>query len=117
MLTLVDTSVWVTHFKKKDLKLISLLENGRVVTHPYVLGELYLGKPKNKNEVIKYVELLPRLEMLDIKELKVFIEEFSLNHKGLGFVDVSLLASAFKEQVNIYTLDKKLHYHCEKILK
>lgn len=117
MLTLVDTSVWIAHFKKKDLKLTALLENAKVVTHPYILGELYLGKPNNKNEVIQYIELLPRLDVLDISEMKIFIEEFSLNHKGLGLVDVGLLAAAFKEGVSIYSLDKKLQSLSEKLIK
>ena len=36
---LIDTSVWVGHFRHRDLALIDLLESDRVLTHPMVWGE------------------------------------------------------------------------------
>ncbi len=116
MITLVDTSVWIGHFKKSDLKLVSLLENTQVVTHPFVLGELFLGRPKNKDVIFDQLHLLPKIKNIEYPEICHFINEFKLNQKGLGFIDISLLASAYYTEIRVYTLDKKLDAISKKIL-
>jgi predicted nucleic acid-binding protein len=115
-MVLVDTSVWIQHFKKPDLKLVALLENTKVVTHSFVLGELYLGRPKNKSLIFEQLHLLPILQNIEYPEISDFINQYNLNQKGVGYIDVSLLASAYKYDAGLYTLDKKLSALAEKIL-
>lgn len=108
MKTLVDSSVWISHFKTPNLRLISLLENTYVVTHSFILTELYLGIPKNKKEIFSRLNHIPVLRSISYAELCFFIDEFNLAGKGLGLVDTSILASAYLNDVSLYTLDKKL---------
>ncbi len=42
---LVDTSVWVSHFREGNAGLATLLTNGEVVCHPFIIGELACGNP------------------------------------------------------------------------
>ena len=42
---LVDTSVWVDHFRRRNDALIQLLAQDRVLVHPFVIGEIACGTP------------------------------------------------------------------------
>ncbi len=56
---LVDTSVWVDHLRKGDRELASLLNEGVVLCHPFVIGELACGNLKNRDEILSLLEALP----------------------------------------------------------
>ncbi len=116
-MTLIDTSVWIAHFAKTDLKLVELLDRAQVVTHPFVLNEIYLGQPKNKKFIFSSLDRIPQLLLIIDPEIRSFINEFDLVGKGLGMVDICLLASCYIAQVDLYTLDKKLASFAHKILR
>lgn len=115
-MVLVDSSVWIAHFKKADLKLVALLEKDRVLIHSLVLSELYLGRPKNKDFIFERLEKLPRAPDVGYPEIKHFIDQRHLTNKGIGIVDTMLLASAFLSNAEIYTFDKKLNNLAKTIL-
>ena len=52
MNVLVDTSVWVDHFKQRNERLAALLEEGQVVCHPHVVTEVACGTPPNRRTLI-----------------------------------------------------------------
>lgn len=106
--TLVDSSVWISHFKKADPMLIGLLENDLVLTHAFVLQELYLGRPKAKGFIFDLLGRLPILPTLNTSEIYVFIEKHRIVGQGVGLVDTHLLGAAFFAQVEIYTHDLNL---------
>ena len=105
---LVDSSVWISHFKKTDATLIGLLENDLVLTHALVLQELYLGRPKGKEFIFNLLGKLTTLPTLSTPEIFVFIEKRRLVGQGVGIVDTHLLGAAFFAQAEIYTHDKNL---------
>ena len=106
---LVDTSVWVGHFKQRNERLASLLEEGRVVCHPYVVTEVACGTPPNRRVIIAMLGELESTLLATPDEILELIERRSLYGLGCGFVDMSLLASALlSEQTLIWTLDKRL---------
>ncbi len=105
---LVDTSVWVSHFRFGDERLASLLEEGGVACHPFVMGELACGTIKNRIEIMNLLRELPTVEVASQEEILVFIDKNRLMGKGLGYVDVHLLGSAFLSDTLIWTLDKAL---------
>jgi predicted nucleic acid-binding protein len=112
---LVDTSVWVSHFKDGNPKLKALLMRGRVVCHPFIIGELACGNLKNRKEILSFLEALPTATTADHEEVLYFIEEHRLMGKGLGYVDVYLLASACLSRIRFWTRDKKLREAAEKL--
>lgn len=106
---LVDTSVWVGHFKQRNERLASLLEEGRVVCHPYVVAEVACGTPPNRHAIIAMLAELESTPLATPDEILELIERRSLYGLGCGFVDMSLLASALLgDQTLIWTLDKRL---------
>jgi len=115
--TLVDSSVWISHFRKADRTLIRLLENDLVLTHPFVLQELYLGRPKGKEFIFNLLGKLVALPTLTTSEIFVFIEKHRLVGQGIGIVDTHLLGAAFFAEAEIYTHDQKLKKKGLQLLK
>ncbi len=109
MNVLVDTSVWVGHFKQRNEHLAALLEGNRVVCHPYVVMEVACGTPPNRRTIIAMLAELESTPLATSDELLELIERRSLYGRGCGFVDMSLLASTLlSDQTLIWTLDKRL---------
>lgn len=107
-MVLVDTSVWVDHLRAGSPTLTRLLSELRVFTHEYVIAELACGSLKNRARVLTYLGNLPRSKKASLEEVLFFIDRHSLNSRGIGYVDVSLLASAAISNLPILTTDKRL---------
>ena len=109
MNVLVDTCVWVGHFKQRNERLVALLENGSVFCHPYVVMEVACGTPPNRRAIIPMLAELDSSPLATSDELLELIERRSLYGRGCGLVDISLLASALLgQQTLLWTLDKRL---------
>lgn len=107
-MVLVDTSIWVEHLRYGHNRLIELLDEGRVLIHPFVIGELACGNIENRVEILALLHALPTSTVADIEEIIVFIDNNRLMGKGLGYVDVHILASAILSNVRLWTKDKPL---------
>jgi len=105
---IADTSVWVAHLRAGDVGLEALLDNALVVCHPFIIGEVACGNLVNRGEILSLMRALPAADVADDDEVMRFIETHLLMGKGLGYVDVSLLASAKLTGVPLWTLDKRL---------
>jgi len=105
---LVDTSVWVDHLRKGNRELARFLDEGLVLCHPFVLGELACGNLKNRKEILSLLSALPSSDVASQEEVMHLISERKLSGKGLGWVDVHLLASAILSRSTLWTRDKAL---------
>jgi len=105
---LVDTSVWVDHFRKANGQLISLLELEEVAIHPFVLGELACGNLGNRTEILSLLHALPGATKVDDDEILLFIERQKLMGCGVGLIDMHLLASCCIDSNLLWTRDKRL---------
>lgn len=106
---LVDTSVWIDHLRIGSPALAEALEHARVLMHPFVLGELACGNLENRNEVLQLLSDLPKAPMASDPEVLTFIERRALMGRGIGYVDVHLLASAvLAGSARLWTRDKRL---------
>jgi hypothetical protein len=106
---LVDTSVWVDHFRKGDPKLLRHLMSGEVSTHPFVIAELALGSLANRKKKLTFLELLPEVTVARIEEVRRLIEAHLLFGKGIGFVDAHLIASTLlTPNTALWTRDRRL---------
>jgi predicted nucleic acid-binding protein len=106
---LVDTSIWIDHFRRTDPTLASALEREEVLMHPFVLGELACGNLRNRREVLDLLGLLPVAPSATDAEVLEFIERRSLMGRGIGYVDVHLLASvALADTARLWTRDRRL---------
>ncbi len=105
---LVDTSIWVSHFRKGDHHLQELLVDEQVLCHPFIIGELACGDLKNRKEIISLLKALPGTITAEIGEILEFIEHQKLVGVGIGLVDVHLLASALLTKALLWTADRSL---------
>jgi len=105
---LVDTSVWIDHLSRGDSLVAELLEQGVVVMHSLVLGELACGDLKKRQDTLSMLAALPAASVATHGEALELIEMRKLMGRGLGFVDVHLLASALISGDAIWSRDKAL---------
>lgn len=105
---LVDTSVWVEHLRHGESRLITLLEEMRVLTHPFVIGELALGKLERRSEILDLLGNLPSAEAATQTEVLTLIDQRKLTGSGICWVDAHLLAAALLGDASLWTLDRNL---------
>lgn len=105
---LVDTSVWVDHFRAADSRLTGLLLDGHVLSHSFVVGELACGNLRRRAEVLVLLRSLPQLPVLNSDDALGFLDAHRLMGEGLGWVDVNLLASAYASREGLWTKDRRL---------
>ena len=106
--TLVDTSVWVHHLRYGNNELRKLLDNGEVLSHPYVIGELASGTMKKRMQVLYLLRTLPEALVAEHDEVMHFVEKARLYGHGLGWIDLHLLASAALSRAALWTMDRAL---------
>jgi predicted nucleic acid-binding protein len=106
---LVDTSVWVKHLREGEKNLAQLLEQGLVACHPFIIGELACGGIQNRHEIMSLLNDLPSTDTLDHDDIMEFIEYRKMMNKGIGYIDVHLLASALISETPLWTFDKALN--------
>ncbi len=105
---LVDTSVWVEHLRHGLPRLATLLQEGKVLIHPWVIGELACGHLRNRGEVLALLQGLPAAVLASDSEVLLLIEREQLMGRGIGYVDAHLLASAKLSQCQLWTQDRRL---------
>lgn len=105
---LVDTSIWIDHLRKSSKVLIELLEDDRVLTHSFVIGELALSGLVNRDELVELLEALPRAKEATHEEALEAVRQRKLHGRGIGWVDTHLLAAALLSDAHVWTADKRL---------
>jgi len=107
-MTLVDTSVWIDHFRRDDPILKELLINGKVAVHPSIIGELSCGNLRNRKEILHLLSELPQATIAEHCEVLGFIETNKLYGTGMGWIDAHLIASALLTNLTVFTYDKAI---------
>ena len=104
---LADTSVWVDHFRRGDISMRGALEANEICIHPMVIGELACGNLHSRAILSQLQRLQPAVVATN-EEALVMIEQSGLMGRGIGFIDVHLLASAKLTNAFLWTRDKRL---------
>jgi predicted nucleic acid-binding protein len=105
---LVDTSVWVDHFRNDSPRLSKLLTDQQVLVHPFIIGELSLGRLTNRNEIVDLLSRLPLAPVAEHDEVTAVVDKHHLPGSGIGWVDAHLIASALLGNAKLLTADKPL---------
>ncbi|MBY4947570.1 VapC toxin family PIN domain ribonuclease [Cupriavidus respiraculi] len=110
MRVLIDTSIWVEHFKQRNEGLVALLEMDLVLTHPMVVAEIACGRPPApRKRTLHDLGLLQECNSASMPELMAFIEREKLYGLGCGLIDLALLASTLiTPDARLWTLDRRL---------
>lgn len=106
---LVDTSIWIDHLRRRDARLVEILDDGLVLAHPWVTGELALGRLSQRNEILGLLRNLPAATLATDSEVLTLIENRKLFGIGIGYIDAHLLAATLlTPHTSLWTRDKRL---------
>ncbi len=105
---LVDTCIWIRHFRQRNPLLVNMLEDGEVWCHPIVVGELAMGNLKNRQQTIFDLAKLNRPPIASFAETRQMVEARRLWGRGIQWNDARILASAILGQVPLWTFDVRL---------
>ncbi len=113
---LVDTSIWIDHFRTADQGLADLLDERALLAHAFVIGELALGQLAERRMVLEFLQDIPLAITASENEVLYFIEKHRLAGQGIGYVDAHILASAqLTAETRLWTRDKRLSAVAEKM--
>jgi hypothetical protein len=105
---LADTSIWIDHLRTGDASLAAQLTQGKVLSHPFIIGELALGNLRQRAAFLQLLHGLPCATPASDSETLHFIHAQALHGRGIGYVDAHLLASARLSNAKLWTRDKRL---------
>jgi predicted nucleic acid-binding protein len=105
---LVDTFAWVEHLRRGLPRLATLLQEGEVLIHPWVIGELACCNLRNRSQVLELLQGLPAATVASDAEVLLLIEGDRLMGRGIGYIDAHLLASARLSHCRLWTQDRRL---------
>lgn len=106
---LADTSIWVDHLRKRDEELSAYLNEGRIIMHPFVIGELAMSNMPNFALVLESLRHLRQAVVASDEEVLDFIDRYALAGHGIGYVDAHLLASVhLTPGSELWTRDERL---------
>jgi hypothetical protein len=106
---LADTSIWVDHLRGRANGLSQRLDDGEIVIHPFVIGELMLSGVYRRPDILAELRQLPPAPSVRPEEAEALIERESLDGRGIGYVDVILLAAVrLQPGTRLWTSDQKL---------
>ena len=106
---LVDTSIWIDHLRRGDHALAACLDEGQVLMHPLILGELACANLRNRQQLLGLWRRLPQALTASDAEVLYFIERKKLMGSGIGYTDAHLLTSAvLSDARGLWTRDRRL---------
>ena len=107
---LADTSIWIDHLRSGNEQLRKHLNEGSIAIHPFIIAELALGSLQERVKTLALLDLLPRVRVAQMNEVRVAIEARSLYNRGIGLIDAHLITSIFiSPPTLLWTRDKHLH--------
>ena len=90
---LADTTVWIGHLRALNPQMENLLTRGKIVMHPFVVAEIALGSLKNRRQKLGAMDMLRKVKVAQMSEVRRMIEANGLYAKGIGLIDAHLIAS------------------------
>jgi len=110
MSVIVDTSVWIDHFRHNNRALVDLMLRDSVLVHPMVIVEIACGTPPApRSQSLGNLALLQACKQATLSEVLALVEREKLYGLGCGLVDMCLLASTLiTPAATLWTLDKRL---------
>ena len=107
-MVLVDTSVWIRYLANRApfaAGLDRLLDLDEVARHELVYGELLIGDRGGRRKLLAAYEGMHQASLVPHRDLVWFVRERELFGRGVGWIDIQLLASAIVGRMQLWTVD------------
>jgi predicted nucleic acid-binding protein len=106
---LADTGIWIDYFRGRNAKMRKLLEDGQIAMHPFVLAEIALGSLHDRRKTLTEMGALWEVKVARLTEVRRMIESHAIYSRGIGLIDVHLIASCLITQgTELWTRDSSL---------
>ena len=106
---LADTSIWIDYLRGNRQQMQSLLTNGQILMHPFVVAEVSLGSLKNRKRTFALMESLLEIKVAELREVRHMIEAHQLYSRGIGLTDAHFIASCLiNPGVSLWTRNARL---------
>ena len=115
MAILIDTSVWIDHFRSPIASVPASILAGAATIHPFVIGELALGSLPDRARLLRFLHALPMVSPSEDETLLAFIGEAALDNKGIGLVDAHLIKSCTDHGMTLWTHDRRLGEQAQRL--
>ena len=113
---LVDTSIWIDHFRHGDAELRTVIEDDQLLYHPFVIGELALRSLREREAVIAFLTAQREAVVATHVEVVTVVDRHAIFSIGIGYTDAHLLASTLLDQrASLWTRDKRLAVAAQKV--
>jgi predicted nucleic acid-binding protein len=110
-MVLVDTSVWIRFLANRApyaAELDRLLERDEVVGHELIFGELLIGDRGGRPKLLAAYDQMHQASVIPHSDVVTFVRDRHLHGRGVGWIDVHLLASALVDRLTLWTADPRL---------
>ena len=107
---LVDTSVWIRFLANRApcaAELDRLLGLNEVTGHELVYGELLIGDRGGRRKLLAAYEQMHQAGTVPHHDVVAFVRARDLHGRGVGWIDVHLLASAVVGRLQLWTADPR----------
>jgi len=104
----VDTNIWIHHWRKSNRLLLDMMADGEIWTHPLVIGELAMGTLRDRQRTLWDLTRLGRPPLATEAETMQMIEARRLWGRGIGWSDAKILASTVLGNCWLWTRDGAL---------
>jgi predicted nucleic acid-binding protein len=108
---LVDTSVWIRFLANRApyaTELDGLLRRDEVSGHDFVYGELLIGDKGGRTALLTNYGRMDWAPVIAHSDIVAFVRDRKLHGRGVGWIDVHLLASALVGRLRLWTTDPAL---------
>ena len=110
-MVLVDTSVWIRFLAGRApyaAELDRLLALDQLAGHELVFGELLIGDRGGRRELLSAYEQMHQARPVPHRDAVAFVRARDLHGRGVGWIDIHLLASAIVDRMRLWTADPRL---------
>jgi predicted nucleic acid-binding protein len=107
-LILADSSIWIDHFRLPNPDLVELVSARLIYCHPGVIGELACGNLADRHTTLRLLNGLHRAPVARHIDVIEFIHLHNLMGRGVGYIDMQLLASTAMLGGALWTRDRRL---------
>jgi predicted nucleic acid-binding protein len=118
MMILIDTSIWIRAFAQRQpfaAEAAKLIREGKAVAHELVYGELLMGDIGGRGQFLRDYERMPQAKPVPHLDVVVLVRGRHLQGRGVGWIDVQLLASALARRMRLWTADPRLATMAEEL--